>query len=31
MLDIEDWEAGFYYNSGFWGRIGPFLNFPTPL
>ena len=30
MVDIEDWEAGFYYHSGFWGRVGRFLNFSNP-
>jgi glycosyltransferase involved in cell wall biosynthesis len=30
MVDIEDWEAGFYYHAGFWGRVGRFLNFSNP-
>ncbi|MBT6739190.1 MAG: glycosyltransferase family 4 protein [Nitrospina sp.] len=30
MVDIEDWELGFYYHSGFWGRVGRFLNFSNP-
>ena len=30
MVDIDDWEAGFYYHSGFWGRVGRFLNFSNP-
>ena len=30
LLDIDDWEAGFYYHSGFWGRVGRFLNFSNP-
>ena len=30
MVDIEDWEAGFYYHSGFWGCVGRFLNFSNP-
>jgi glycosyltransferase involved in cell wall biosynthesis len=30
IVDIEDWELGFYYHSGFWGRVGRFLNFSNP-
>jgi len=30
LLDIDDWEAGFYYHSGFWGCLGRFLNFSNP-
>ena len=30
LLDIDDWEAGFYYHSNFWGRVGRFLNFSNP-
>ncbi|MZH03367.1 MAG: glycosyltransferase family 4 protein, partial [Nitrospinae bacterium] len=30
LLDIDDWEAGFYYHSGFWGKVGRFLNFSNP-
>ena len=30
LLDIDDWEAGFYYHSGFWGCVGRFLNFSNP-
>jgi glycosyltransferase involved in cell wall biosynthesis len=30
IVDIDDWEAGFYYHSGFWGRVGRFLNFSNP-
>ena len=30
MVDIDDWEAGFYYHSGFWGCVGRFLNFSNP-
>lgn len=30
LLDIDDWEAGFYYHSGFWGTVGRFLNFSNP-
>ena len=29
-MDIDDWEAGFYYHSGFWGKVGRFLNFSNP-
>jgi len=30
LVDIDDWEAGFYYHSGFFGRMGRFLNFSNP-
>ncbi|MFP6637351.1 MAG: glycosyltransferase family 4 protein [Nitrospinaceae bacterium] len=30
IVDIDDWEAGFYYHSGLWGRVGRFLNFSNP-
>ena len=30
IVDIDDWEAGFYYHSGFWGCVGRFLNFSNP-
>jgi glycosyltransferase involved in cell wall biosynthesis len=30
ILDIDDWELGFFYHSGFWGKIGRFLNFSNP-
>ncbi len=30
VVDIDDWEAGFYYHSGFWGCVGRFLNFSNP-
>ena len=30
LLDIDDWEAGFYYHSNFWGRVGRSLNFSNP-
>lgn len=30
ILDIEDWEVGFFYHSGLWGRIGRFLNLANP-
>ena len=30
LLDIDDWEAGFYYHSGFWGCVGRFLNLSNP-
>ena len=30
LLDIDDWELGFFYRAGFWGRIGRFLNFTNP-
>ena len=30
ILDIDDWELGFFYHSGFFGRVGRFLNFSNP-
>jgi len=30
LLDIDDWELGFFYHSGFWGKVGRFLNFSNP-
>ncbi len=27
IVDIDDWELGFFYHSGFWGRMGRLLNF----
>lgn len=30
LLDIDDWEVGFFYRSGIWGRIGRFLNVGNP-
>jgi glycosyltransferase involved in cell wall biosynthesis len=30
VLDIDDWEAGFFYRSGFWGGVGRFLNVGNP-
>ena len=30
VLDIDDWELGFFYHSGFWGTVGRFLNFSNP-
>lgn len=30
ILDIDDWEAGFFYRSGAWGRLGRFLNLANP-
>ena len=30
ILDIDDWELGFFYHSGFFGRIGRFLNLSNP-
>lgn len=30
ILDIDDWEAGFFYHSGFWGTVGRFLNLSNP-
>jgi glycosyltransferase involved in cell wall biosynthesis len=30
ILDIDDWEAGFFYRSGVWGRVGRFLNLANP-
>ena len=30
ILDIDDWELGFFYHSGFLGKVGRFLNFSNP-
>jgi glycosyltransferase involved in cell wall biosynthesis len=30
LLDIDDWEVGFFYRSGRWGRVGRFLNVGNP-
>ncbi|MFQ5827998.1 MAG: glycosyltransferase [Candidatus Methylomirabilia bacterium] len=30
LLDIDDWETGFFYRSGLGGRLGRFLNFSNP-
>jgi len=30
ILDIDDWEAGFFYRTGAWGRFGRFLNLANP-
>ena len=30
IVDIDDWELGFFYHSGFWGGVGRFLNFSNP-
>jgi len=30
ILDVDDWELGFYYRSGFWGRVGRALNLDDP-
>ena len=30
LLDIDDWELGFFYRSGAWGRLGRFLNIGNP-
>lgn len=30
ILDIDDWEVGFFYHSGTWGRLGRFLNLANP-
>lgn len=30
IVDIDDWELGFFYHAGFWGRVGRFLNFSNP-
>jgi glycosyltransferase involved in cell wall biosynthesis len=30
LVDIDDWEVGFYYHSGFWGKVGRFLNLSNP-
>jgi glycosyltransferase involved in cell wall biosynthesis len=30
LLDVDDWELGFYYRSGVWGRLGRALNLANP-
>jgi len=30
LLDIDDWELGFFYRSGVWGRLGRALNLGNP-
>ena len=30
ILDIDDWELGFFYRSGFWGSLGRALNLGNP-
>ncbi|MBI4241720.1 MAG: glycosyltransferase [Candidatus Rokubacteria bacterium] len=30
ILDIDDWEVGFFYRSQRWGRVGRFLNLTNP-
>ena len=30
VLDIDDWEVGFFSRSGPWGRVGRALNFANP-
>jgi glycosyltransferase involved in cell wall biosynthesis len=30
ILDIDDWELGFFYRSGRWGRLGRALNLRNP-
>lgn len=30
LLDIDDWELGFFYRSGFWGCVGRALNLRHP-
>jgi glycosyltransferase involved in cell wall biosynthesis len=30
LLDIDDWEVGFYLRSGFWGTFGRALNLGNP-
>ena len=30
LLDIDDWELGFFYRSGLWGRVGRAVNFANP-
>jgi len=30
LLDIDDWELGFFYRSGFGGRVGRLLNVSNP-
>jgi glycosyltransferase involved in cell wall biosynthesis len=30
LLDIDDWETGFFLRSGFWGAVGRSLNLTNP-
>lgn len=30
LVDIDDWELGFFYHSGFWGTLGRSFNFSNP-
>lgn len=30
LLDIDDWELGFFYRAGAWGRMGRALNLANP-
>jgi len=30
LLDVDDWELGFFYRSGAWGRVGRALNLGDP-
>jgi len=30
VLDVDDWELGFFYRSGGWGRVGRALNLADP-
>jgi glycosyltransferase involved in cell wall biosynthesis len=30
LLDIDDWEVGFFYRGGFWGRVGRALDLADP-
>lgn len=30
LLDIDDWEVGFFLRSGFWGTVGRALNVSNP-
>lgn len=30
LLDIDDWEVGFFLRSGFWGTVGRALNLGNP-
>jgi len=30
LLDIDDWEVGFYLGAGFWGTLGRTLNLGNP-
>ena len=30
LLDIDDWELGFFYHADLWGKAGRFLNLSNP-